>query len=660
MNLSMFTNFLALDVGAAFEDALNSLLLNINIAVYNLINFLYNLFENLAVAEFLDNSLIEGVYQRVGLILGLFMIFKLTFSLIQTMINPSEEKIKGSTKLITKMIIVIVLLGTTNTIFSEARRLQENVLINDNIIAKVILGRDSSPEDDFGMVLASETFFTFYTDTEAPYFNGPGYNPEDKDYFNELVTEDCDGDGDPSNDNNCMVKFKNLVINEQDLNLTKYLINSRSQDNGWFDAGLYYVEFNGFICLAVGIFMLYILLSYCFAVGVRTVQLAFLQLIAPIPIISYIDPKDDTAFSKWLKLCITTYVDVFIRVAIIYFIVFMIKGVMESDIDYLLASSTDGTSLLWIKIVLFLALLMFAKKAPDLIHEMFPQATGSIGFGLSLKEKFKNMSGVGIVAGAIGAAGAAAVGAAGAAVGNAVYGYRNGRGVGSTIRSSLAGAVSGGLRGAKAGFQNGVKGGPFGIGSSGLNGVQGASMARNQRDPSFGMKYGWGDKLKDQFAQTTGQRQKFGATGRIGGEIKEIENNMANRQSAIESGLQQMRDLMNTHETLKSAFSFNIGTGNFEKSQSIVDYNDYLNKALSAKGTTKTQLQTDAMSRSQITGNPDIIEYNNMLNALGVANEDEFIGFENNIANVGNLMNAQAADKKRKGQLEGSIPKKDK
>ena len=49
-----------------------------------------------------------------------------------------------------------------------------------------------------------------------------------------------------------------------------------------------------------------------------------------------------------------------------------------------------------------------------------------------------------------------------------------------------------------------------------------------------------------------------------------------------------------------------------------------------------------------------------MLSALGVANADEFAGFESNITNVGNLMDAQAADKKRKGQLEGSIPKKDK
>ena len=663
--LGNLTNFLALDIGAAAEDMVNSVMLNINLAIYNLIVFLYNLFEVIATADFLNNELIQGIYQRVGLVLGLFMIFKLTFSLIQALINPSDDKIKGTTKMITRIIIVVVLLGSTNLIFTEARNLQNNLLVKDNIIAKVILGRNDNPDDNFGTRLAAETFFTFFTDNEPLYIDNK--NSEE---FARIISIDCvSGPGTQDDEYNCMNLFKMQVVNSNNLDLTKNIVNARTSDEGTFSAGAHYIEFNWLICLAVGLFMVYILISYCFAIGVRTVQLAFLELIAPIPIISYISPKDETAFNKWVKMCITTFIDVFIRVAIIYFIVFMIKGVLNSDIDSLLIGSASysdekqafvAENLLWIKIVLFLALLMFAKKAPDLIHEMFPKTTSSIGFGLSMKERFKNMVGAGIVAGTVGAAGAAALGAAGAAAGNAYYGYKNGRGVVGTLKSSLAGAVSGGLRGAKAGFQNGIKGGAFGIGKAGLSGIQGASMARNQRDDKFGMKYGWGDKLKDQLAQTTGQRQKFGATGKIGGEIKELENNMANRQSAIESGLQQMRDLMNTHETLKSAFSFNIGTGNFERNQTIADYNDYLDKALSSKGTSRTKLQSDAMYRSQVTGNPDLIEYNNMLGALGIANEDEFDGFESNIANVGSLMDAQAADKKRKGQLEGSIPKKDK
>lgn len=626
-----------MNIGLAMLSALRSFLMMINTSIYSLVATLYSLFIDIATWDILENSdIVEGITQRVGLILILFMVFKLSFSLIQTLIDPDDKAIKGSTKLVTRTVIVLVLFATINTIFTEAKELQRIVVAEDNVIYKIILGNNSTNQDEdftnFGNNLATDTFFSFYTDDEAPNL--------DADIMSSNTIGGC------STPEECYQIIK--TENYSGLTFLKAtdLVNETDDDDN------YIIEFDGWTAIAVGIFMLYIMISYILSVGVRTVQLAFLQIIAPIPLLSYLSPKDETAFHKWIKMCITTYVDVFIRLAIIFFAVFLIQNLNDIDLG-----PDRGLSM---KLVLVLSILMFAKQAPKLLSELFPKSLGSIGMGLGVGSKLKEMAGFGFVTGAVGAAGAATLGAAGAAVGNAVYGYKNDRGLFRTIRSSLSGAVSGGLRGAKAGFQNGVKGGLFGIGKSGLSGVQGASMARNQRDPSFGMKYGWGDKLKDQFAQTTGQRQKFGASGVIGGEIKEIENNMANRQSAIESGLQQMRDLMNTHETLKSAFSFNIGTGNFERNNNIADYNDYLNRALSAKGTTQTQLQTDAMYRSQITGNPDIIEYNNMLSALGVANADEFAGFESNITNVGNLMDAQAADKKRKGQLEGSIPKKDK
>ena len=77
---------------------------------------------------------------------------------------------------------------------------------------------------------------------------------------------------------------------------------------------------NGIFAVIVGGVIAYLLVLYCIDVGTRAVQLAFLQIIAPIPIIGYIAPKKDGIFQKWTKQCITTYLDLFIRTAIIYFI----------------------------------------------------------------------------------------------------------------------------------------------------------------------------------------------------------------------------------------------------------------------------------------------------------------------------------------------------
>jgi len=66
-------------------------------------------------------------------------------------------------------------------------------------------------------------------------------------------------------------------------------------------------------------------LGYCISVGVRLIMLAFLQLIAPIPILSYLGQDKDGVFGKWAKKCLSTFLDLFIRLAIIYFVIFIIS-----------------------------------------------------------------------------------------------------------------------------------------------------------------------------------------------------------------------------------------------------------------------------------------------------------------------------------------------
>ena len=58
-----------------------------------------------------------------------------------------------------------------------------------------------------------------------------------------------------------------------------------------------------------------ILLSFSIDVAVRAIKLAMLRLIAPIPILSYMDPKGskDGAFNSWVKALSSTYIDLFVR-----------------------------------------------------------------------------------------------------------------------------------------------------------------------------------------------------------------------------------------------------------------------------------------------------------------------------------------------------------
>lgn len=349
--------------------------------IYDFIAILYNLFLLISRAEFLDNDFVTAIYRKVGLILGLFMIFKLSFSLIKSLVDPDKltDNKTGFTSIIFRCIISIVLLGITPTIFKEAFSLQRLLVGMDNsenIIYKIIIGKNMGTSSDFGVTLSSELFFSFFTDNEYPYLNGGNVYHEDQE---DLYTEDNYENIKKSilNNNGTKVSFTTVV---------PYLSAVDSSGN-------YLIEFDVIFSLIVGGLVAWMLILYCVQTGIRVVQLAYLQLIAPIPIFSYISDPDG-AFKRWLKQCATTYLDLFIRLAIIYFIVYLSTYILQqfdlNNLDNSLILSTglqQGTAeFIWVKIFLILGLLLFAKKVPNLIKDLFPNmGGGTVGLGFGLK-----------------------------------------------------------------------------------------------------------------------------------------------------------------------------------------------------------------------------------------------------------------------------------
>jgi len=107
--------------------------------------------------------------------------------------------------------------------------------------------------------------------------------------------------------------------------------------------------------------------------------LAYLQIIAPVPILSYISDPDGS-FKKWLKQCTTTFLDLFLRLAIIYFAVTMIGEVINqfSRAEGVIFDSTglpaNTFTALLVKIFIILGLLIFAKRVPELLKDLISKS----------------------------------------------------------------------------------------------------------------------------------------------------------------------------------------------------------------------------------------------------------------------------------------------
>lgn len=179
--------------------------------------------------------------------------------------------------------------------------------------------------------------------------------------------------------------------------------------------------------IIIGIIIMIYLAFICVEVIVRRFKLMLLEVMAPIPIIAYSDPKDET-FAKWSKMYVSTFAELFMKLLAIKI------GIVLLEFVYAQLSSTKG---LLTKFLYIVAILLFMKLIPDMISNIFGIKVGS--------GSFKDIWNTGkkALATAVGVPVGAAVGAA-------------------TAPGGFFGKTAGAFKGAIRGAGGGAKGGdPF-------------------------------------------------------------------------------------------------------------------------------------------------------------------------------------------------------
>lgn len=375
-------------IGSAIQAGIRTIFFEICSVVYGLIISLYDIFLSLCNAQLLDIDIIKDVSQRVGLILGLVMFFMVSFSFIQMVLDPEKmtDKEMGAANILKKVLIVIVLFGISPFIFDTLQTVQKTV-ISSNVLNRLLLPNNYEVNNEvFGKVIATNLFSSFYTFNE---FDGI----EDNDDY-QFCTEDYK-------------TFQNTILSSGDFESACVTSVVKYNEADGTDRIGFIMKFNYILALLVGIFVCYCFIMYTISVGMRVVQLAFLQMVSPMAFIAYLSPKKDNLFSKWLKMYAMTFLDVFIRIAIISLGVFLISIILDSWTD--ITATGDGfgsvfwhsvatcdangencevSGVLYIKIIMIMAILSFMKKAPDLIKQLIPSsgANGVLSYGLSAKD----------------------------------------------------------------------------------------------------------------------------------------------------------------------------------------------------------------------------------------------------------------------------------
>lgn len=409
-------------------DVIRQLLYGLDRTIYELVNILYNLFVYVSNLTLFNSADFEKFSNKIYLILGIVMLFKIAFSLISLFANPDNftDSNKGVTGIVKRIIVSLVVITFIPTVFQTAYRIQ-SIILNDNIIGNFLLGgiaKDGTQSDstisneiqkNAGKMIAFDVLSAFYypepfvfkhdqegklsvTDDEngnKSYELNVELSSEacSRNLSNGKVTEDCDG------------RLYYKIVNET-YSIYDYGAFIMKEDN---DTGIYAMHYMFLISTVAGIAVAWIFLGFCIDVAVRSVKLSVLQLIAPIPVFSYIDPsKGEKIFKSWYETCISTYLSLFMRLILIYFVIYICyiigssgHGILQFDANGVAGTIEGGGPTGIGKCLIYIGLLMFAKDAPELFSQMFGIKMDGASFGTKLAKM--GIAGTGLAVGVGGA-----------------------------------------------------------------------------------------------------------------------------------------------------------------------------------------------------------------------------------------------------------------
>ena len=473
-----------LDDKNSFKSTIRAFFAQILKFLYRWISSAIEAMYNLASNDFGLGSYVENLSGKIFVVLIIFMIFKVTISIMTYVVNPDAftDKSKGIQNVFKRIVISIVLLVSINPIFSALSYIQD-AIIEDGVIENLIMGsnNDTTHETSDGehvyLIQISP-----YCETWAPNNKVVAFSKGDmislltlKPFIQPSTsTTGADSRKDELLDlEYCGVDVSKDIdyIDSTEMGFYQSISGPKSTDdflrweiyNGYtgewsIENNVYYLDFDYLWALVFGIVVLLIVISFCFDVVKRALTLLVLQVMAPIPIISYISPdsKSSNMLNSWFKKLGSTWASLFIKMLSLSLAISFIGAISDSAI------MKDGSGGLIIQLIAIAGTLMFAKELPKLLEELIPGLKMGNGFELN---PFKKISKEALGGNMLLGAGAGILGAGLAGGTNAIHrlgsgisqGVNNARNV-SGFRNKAGAILNSSLRGAARGVGSGLTG----------------------------------------------------------------------------------------------------------------------------------------------------------------------------------------------------------
>lgn len=423
-----------LDFFGLFMKIIRSIFLALDGIIYAIISYCYEVFNFISEIRVFENEDMVNLANRIYILIGVVSLFLVAYTLLNAIINPenaTKDKNKSFAGIVKNIILAIIGIAIVPTIFDYAYEFQSRVLCN-NVIQKFFLENNITEDDDarakMGAQMSLYLFKSFY------YIKGSEDDTSLDENANsnwETMAQSIVSDNDDS---------YNLSMAFSDIELGNRSISEALGDfDDSIDSGKLGYLF--LISTLAGAFCAYVILGFVIDMGVRAVKLAYLQLIAPLPILSLILPNQKKVFDNWLKKTSSCFIEVFTRIIAMSFAFYAIKYLRPwifNDMSTVSCGRTVGAvTKLLAQAAFIVGVFAFLKQLPKFIKDLLP-GFDSAGFKLGFGNAFAEAGGfqaLGMAEGAVkgGIRNAAVVGR------DSINKYQNAPGRWSKLRSALSG-----------------------------------------------------------------------------------------------------------------------------------------------------------------------------------------------------------------------------
>lgn len=380
--------------------------------VYTLVAYSYKLFELMARMNF--NTIymwLQPVIDRIQALILVLVLFMVGYTLITYLIDPDKVG-NGATgvALLKNIAIAAILLVFYSTVFDLLNEftfvligapekysydiLDEWFGVKNNnepgLISNLIFGpggtqNEEGEEYDFGRTLAVSTLSIFLHKKGFSY-----YTREENSSLATIYSDAMDPKKEFS-----LISLPGVAL---DINF----IDTNNSEMGGTTVPIEYKY--PILSTAVGLYLVYTLVTIAIEIGVRAFKLIILQILAPIAIITIIkDGWKSKIWQNFLKTLGSVYANLFIRVGSMYFVTALISIAWNNINDlYDDAHLTNGFTQFILLILIVVAGYRVAKTLPQFLDQVLGTklADNTGGFGGFLKSLAAGTAGLALGTGA--------------------------------------------------------------------------------------------------------------------------------------------------------------------------------------------------------------------------------------------------------------------